>query len=264
MRRTIAFVVIGFVLGVATAGAFAEEADAPDLETLLARHAKARGGLERWAKVRSLELKGTWEAFSTPGAFTTRKASGNRWRFDHMLFGQPAIFAYDGEHAWIQGAALGVPEPTRLEDPWVRNLLDDVAILTPLLAGPGEGRQLELIGPANVEGTDTWAIRVSREGFPEEIWHLDASSYLEVQRESRTFDVFSGGIDTPMLTFYDDFREVDGLVLPFHEERHFGTRYHVTDVETVVVNPELDASLFAAPPPAPEPETQEGSEEQGG
>jgi hypothetical protein len=42
------------------------------------------------------------------------------------------------------------------------------------------------------------------------------------------------------------------VVIPFREERHFGTRYHVYQAESAEVNPALDAALFALPPPPPE------------
>lgn len=250
MIRT-SLVVSAVVLAAAFSASFAGEAAPPDLETILSRHVEARGGAERWDAVRTLEIRGTWEAFSTPGPFTTYRAAPDRYRFEHSLFGQPAIQAHDGEHPWIQGAALGVPEPARLDQPWKRNLIEDAAFRTPLLAGPGPGRTLELVGRGDVEGTDAWVVRVERDGFPEETWYLDASTHLELKRESKTFDVFSGGIEVPMETYYDDFREVDGLILPFHEERHFGTRYHVTDIESVKIDPEIPAARFAAPPPPP-------------
>jgi hypothetical protein len=232
---------------------------APDLDTILARHVEARGGAERWAEVDSLSIQGTWEAFSTPGAFTAYRSVPDLWRFEHVLFGQPAVFGYDGEVAWIQGAALGVPQPARLDDAWRRNLIEDAAFRTPLLEGPSETLTIELVGRERVEGIDAWKLRVERSGFPEEHWYLDTKTYLEVKRESRTFDVFSGGIEIPMETFYDDFREVEGLVIPFHEERHFGTRYHVTDIESVEVGTKIDAKLFIAPPP-PEPPSENAEE----
>jgi hypothetical protein len=236
----------------------------PDVATLLARHQAARGGAERWAKVESLSLTGVWEAFSMPGPFTVHRLAPDRWRFDHVLFGEPATLAYDGATAWIQGAALGVPEPARLDDPWKRNLLEDAPLRTPLLAGPSANTKIESLGRSDVDGSAAWALKVSREGFPDETWYLDAKTYLELKRESMTFDVFSGAIEIPMETYYDDFREVEGLLIPFHEERHFGTRYHVTDVESVVVNPELPASTFAAPPPAPEATEGEAAEDSSG
>ena len=261
MRVAASTLVIGALL-VASMIAIAED-DAlsePDVASLLARHVEARGGAERWAAVETMTLTGTWEAFSTPGPFTTHRSASGGWRFNHTLFGQPATLAYDGETAWILGVALGVPGPTRLDDAWRRNLLDDAPILTPLLAGPSESTSIESLGRSDVDGSDAWALRVVRDGFPEETWYLDAETYLEVKRESMTFDVFSGAIEIPMETFYGDFREVEGLVLPFHEERHFGTRYHVTDVESVVVNGELPPAVFDAPPPPPptEPDADVG------
>jgi hypothetical protein len=262
-RGIVSVVVLCAVLGPASA-ASGDAAAEPDLATVLARHVEARGGAERWAAVETMTVTGTWEAFSTPGPFTVHRAAPDRWRFEHTLFGQPAILAHDGEHAWIQGAALGVPEPARLDQPWRRNLIEDAAFRTPLLTGSTEGTSLELVGRGEVEGTGAWVVRVTREGRPEETWYLDATTYLELKRESTTFDVFSGGIEIPMETFYDDFREVDGLVLPFHEERHFGTRYHVTDLETVEVDPALPDALFEAPPPPAPPEEDAGSEASAG
>ncbi len=248
MRAAAGVLVVGALL-IAPALAVADDGapTEPDVATLLARHAEARGGVDRWAAVETMTLTGTWEAFSTPGPFTTHRSASGGWRFDHTLFGQPATLACDGETAWILGVALGVPGPTRLDDAWKRNLLEDAPILTPLLAGPSETTSIESLGRTEVDGTDAWALRVVREGFPEETWYLDAKTYLEIKRDSMTFDVFSGAIEIPMETFYDDFRTVEGLVLPFHEERHFGTRYHVTDIDAVVVNGTLPPAVFDVP-----------------
>lgn len=250
-------ILIGTLVASTAVGSFlAAGAESPnmDLATLLSKHVAARGGAEHWARVERLRLEGTWEAFSTPGKFTEWRQAPDRWRFEHVLFSQPAILAYDGEQAWIQSVAFGVPEPQRLDEAWKRNLIEDARLTTPLIEGPREGLALELLGRRKVDGADTWAVKVVRDGFPEETWYLDVRTFLELKRESTTFDVFSGGIEIPMETYWDDFRAVDGLVLPHHEERHFGTRYHVTDVSSVTVNPEIDPALFAAPPPTPKPE----------
>lgn len=253
IRQTAAAAAVAVALAVPLVAAARDAANEPDVATLLARHVEARGGVESWSAVKTMTITGTWEAFSTPGPFTVHRATPDRWRFDHRLFGAPTTFAYDGEVVWIEGAAIGVPAPTRLDEPWRRNLIEDAGLLTVLLAGPSETTRIEKLGKAEVDGMPAWALRVVRDGFPEETWYLDAGTYLELERESTTFDVFSGGIEIPMETYYDDFREVGGLVIPFHEERHFGTRYHVTDVEIVVVNPELPPGTFAPPPPTPEP-----------
>ena len=50
-------------------------------------------------------------------------------------------------------------------------------------------------------------------------------------------------------TFFDDFREVEGLVLPFQVDHEFGARLEAMTVERVRVNPELDDAEFAGPPP---------------
>ncbi len=53
-------------------------------------------------------------------------------------------------------------------------------------------------------------------------------------------------------TFFDDFRQVEGLVLPFQVEHEFGARLEAMTVHDVRLNPRLDEGAFAEPPP-PEP-----------
>jgi hypothetical protein len=102
-------------------------------------------------------------------------------------------------------------------------------------------------------------LRVVPQDSPQETWYLDAETFLETKRVSKTFDVFSGpGIEPDMETFYLDFREVGGVVVPFREERHFSIRYNVLEADSIEVNAEVDAGLFALPEGAAAP-AEEGA-----
>jgi hypothetical protein len=183
---------------------------------------------------------------------TISRQRPNLYRFDHQLFEAPAVLACDGQRAWIQSAAFGAPAGREITEDWKRNVLEDAVFTSPLLEQAGGTAQLELIGQEQVEGALAWKIQVTPAGGSPEIWYLDAVTFLEAKRVSRTYDVFSGGVEIEMESFFMDFRPVGGVVIPFREERHFGTRYHVYQAESAEVNPALDAALFALPPPPPE------------
>lgn len=236
------------LLLVAAGGARAEDA-APTVEQLVARNLEARGGAARWKEVRTLELRGKFDAWSAPVDMTIARMRPQAYRFDYALFGAPATLASDGTTPWIAAAALGVPEAQPLDEAWKRNIVEDTGFISRLQQLAAAGAPMELVGRAQVDGTPAWKLRLAPADAPAEVWYLDAATGLELKRESTTFDVFSGAIEMPMETYYMDFREVEGLEFPFREERHFGTRYHLFVVGAVRVNPPVDPSRFAAPAP---------------
>jgi len=243
-----------------TGAAFpADATPPPTVQTLLQRLAEARGGPERRMKVRTITIEGTWTAFSTDVPMTIRRARPDLYRFDHSVLGTPAVVAFDGEHAWVQGEAFGAPAGQQLDDDWKRNIIDDAPFGPKLLELAAHGARITLVGSERDEGRDNWVLEVAAtEGHPAETWYLDAETGLESKRISHVFDIFSGpGVDLEMETYYMDFRDVEGVKLPFREERHFGTRYNVFEARTVRLDAQIDPAVFRVPPA---PETEGGGE----
>ena len=251
-----------FLLALALGSTLAAEPDKPlDVAAILGKLAEARGGKARWDTVKTLRIEGAWTAFSETTPMTIRRRRPDLYRFDHQVLKTPAVVAWDGQQVWVQGEAYGAPDGQKLEDDWKRNVVDEIAFDPPLLAYAASGAKIELRGSEQVEGRKTWVLAVSRKDVPDETWYVDAETFLEQKRVSKTFDMFSGpGIELEMETYYMDFRPVSGLVLPFREERHFGVRYLVYEARSIEVDPELDATVFRMPE-VPKPE---GKPEGGG
>jgi len=234
-------------------------ADVPlTAESVLQKHAEARGGADNWAAVESLKIEGTWTGFSADAPMTIWRMRPDLYRIDHTLFDAPATFAYDGEHVWLASAALGAPEAQELTDAWKRNILLDVPFGPKLLGHSAAGAAIEYLGLENVEGEDCHVLEVVPQDSPEETWYLDAETFLETKRVSKTFDVFSGpGVEPDMETYYLDFQEVGGVVIPYREERHFSIRYNVLEAASIEVNPGVDTERFALPEGAAGPAGEE-------
>jgi len=246
------------LLALAASSVVAAQDAPPTAAELVARNLAARGGAEKWSRIHTLELRGKFDAWSDPVAMTIERARPAQYRFDYRLFGTPAVLACDGKTPWLASAALGAPEPQPIEDSWKRNVIEDSGFVSRLQQLAEDGAPMEVLGRGDVDGVAAWKLQASPAGVPSEVWYLDAKTGLELKRESTTFDVFSGAVEMPMETYYMDFREVEGVRFPFREERHFGTRYHVFELDAVRINPEIAPARFAAPkkpdaaaPPAP-------------
>jgi hypothetical protein len=224
-------------------------------------YVEARGGAERWRQLEALELTGTYAAFSFHQPFRLIRKRGDRYRLDYVVLDSPAVRARDARGPWWSDPLLQPEASYAEEDPYKSQLERESLFGLALLDSDSRGIAVELIGEGEVEGRKTVDLRLTFPGEREEIWHLDAETWLEVAVDAQIWDHTQGPEPMRRRTFFDDFREVEGLVLPFQVDHEFGARLEAMTVERVRVDPALDEAEFAAPPPeAPEPESREESE----
>lgn len=252
MRRAAPFLVAALLLS--PAAATAEEPSGA--AGVVKRYLAARGGAERWRAVNRIELTGIYAAFSFHEPFRLIRKRGDWYRLDYVVLGSPATRARDGEGPWGQDPLLQPAAAHIAEEPYKSQLERESLFGLVLLDHESRGIAVELIGEGEVEGQPTVDLRLTFPGEREEIWHLDAESWLEVAVDAQVWDYTQGTEPLRRRTFFDDFREVDGLVLPFQVEHEFGARLEAMTVEQARVDPELDDADFAAPP-APEPAPEE-------
>jgi len=222
-------------------------------EEVVARYLAARGGAEAWRKVESLEMKGIFSVVSKRSDFTLIRQQGDLFRLDYLMQDVPAIRARDVEGPWMLNAWLQ-PEVGRvIEDPYKTQLERESLFPLLLLDYEKKGIKVDSLGPGDVEGMATVDLKITLADGKEEIWHLDAETYLEVATDSQIYDYTQLADPMQQRIFYDDFREVEGLEFPFQIEWEFWARLETMTVEKITVNPEIDRSRFS--PPVPEVET---------
>lgn len=225
-------------------GAMAAELDAAEV---INRYVDARGGAERWREVRTLEIRGTYSAFSKRSEFTLIRARDDRYRLDFTLLDAPAIRARDDKGPWGLHVLLRPEVGYVTEDPY-KSQFERESLFPPLLLDhEKKGLAVEYLGPDDVDGIATETLRVT---FPEgqvETWHLDAESFLEVAIDSRVQDYTQFAEPIDQRVFYDDFREVDGLMIPFLVEAEFGARLESMAVTEVAVDPEIEPARWSPP-----------------
>lgn len=236
------------LLGLVPAALAQDAPETPSVETLLSRHAEALGGLERLDQVESLRWTGTWVAFSEEGTFTLTRLRPDRYRLEYEMLGEGLVEGYDGDDAWTIHPLMGIPAAVTMSDSERAAVQAQADFFGPLIRPEAKGHEVTLVGRSDFEGTDAWELTVTRADGTEETWFLDAETYLPVGRRSVTTD---WGRPHPLTVFYDDWREVEGIRLPFYWENEFFIRHQIVEVDEVEVNPEVDPALFDRPVPEP-------------
>ena len=258
---------------------------------VITKNVAARGGLTAWRAVQTMSLSGKTGAGGNQRAtlrvptqgqatvvtrntdhsplpsrrveevylpFLMELARPRKMRFELQFAGQTALQVYDGVNGWKLRPYLN-----RLEvEPYTAEEMK-VAAMQSALDGPlvdyaAKGTRIESDGTEKVEDRDTYKLKLTlKSGDVTHVW-VDAQTFLEtkIEGQPRRLD----GVYHPVEVYYRDYRNVNGLKIPFVLETRvlpvtktvMGLRDtpvppEKTLIEKVVINPKFDAGLFSKP-----------------
>lgn len=267
--------VLGSLLPSLMAGADTTmQAKAPQLSAaqIVEKNVVARGGLERWRTLRTLELKGKMEAggnkrptIPVPGVKTSEEIKVNRpteqvklpfvmelgrgrkQRIEIQFNGQTAIQVYDGSQGWKIRPFLNRREVEKFTSDELKAASQQSDLDGSLIDYAAKGSKVELTGVEKVEGRSAYNLKVTdKNGYARHVW-VDSENFLEVKIEGtpRRLD----GKYHPVATYLRNYRSVNGLMMPYLMETAV-ERVKDTEkieVEEIVSNPKIDDSQFAMP-----------------
>ena len=216
-------------------------AGAQTLDEVLAKHAAAHGGLEKWRAVHSLTVSGSGVYYSNAGPFVFEWREPDSSRFEFSAFGQKILYVHQGTATWWIHPLMGVEKPAALQEPQATLVRRAAAFASPLVDAAAPGNKVELLGKDEVDGQPALKLKVTRQDGFEETWYLDPSTCLEIARVDSTFD--STGTKERW-TYYSDFRTAEGLVIAHRQDQEYSIRHVSLTVEKVQINPEIDPGRF--------------------
>ena len=252
---------------------------------IVERNVAARGGLQAWRAVQTISLQGKLGAGGNQRAtlavplqgqtpnlksipqrpvdetqlpFVMELERPRKMRVELEFKGQKAIQVFDGAHGWKLRPFLNrrVVEPYTAEEMKTASMQADLD--GPLVDYAAKGTRVELAGMEKVEDRDTYKLKLTmKDGQAIHVW-IDAQTFLEakIEGQPRRLD----GTYHPVEVYFRDYRPVNGLQIPFVLETKvlpvaqtaLGLKdppvpAEKTIIDTVVVNPKLDESLFSKP-----------------
>ena len=216
-------------------------------EEIIARHIAARGG-DNWQSVKTMKLTGSYMAFSKPNPFTLTKAWPDKMRFEHTLIEDVTTIGSDGEALWWIHPGMGIAEPAYIQglDRIVQS--QDADLFTPFFTYRDHGYQVSYEGIGEIEGVEGHQLKLVRGENHVETWIIDPETFLEAARQSPGSDY---GRPFEQLTFFDDFREVDGVMVPHTVETLWHTRRRLMEVKAVEIGVAVGDDVFVKPLPSP-------------
>ncbi len=218
----------------------------PAADELLDKYLAAIGGSEALQKITSRVQKGTLTAFGGQHfpAEVYSKAPDKRVSIMHLQGGD-SVTAFDGKQGW-----LSVPGRVHM----MSVAENDAARIDADLYFPAHLKTLYAkfsVDPSEkIDGHDTYLVVGRNEGQPPLRLYMDKESGL-LLRLIRYAETALGR--NPTQIDYADYRDANGVKVPFHWTiARPGGRFAI-QVEQVQQNVPVDDAKFVAPPPLPAP-----------
>ena len=214
------------------------------------KNVAARGGLQAWRAVQTITMSGKLEAGGTQNTelpFALEMKRPRKTRLELQFNGQTAVQVYDGVNGWKLRPFLNrrQVEPYTPEELKAASLQADLD--GPLMDYNAKGTKVEVQGIQTVEGRQAYNLKLTlKSGQGLHVW-VDAETFLDVKVDGtpRRLD----GKYHPVETYFRDFRQVKGLMVPYVLETAVegAKRTEKIRIESVVVNPKLEDSHFTRP-----------------
>lgn len=251
-------------------------------EQIVEKYIGARGGVQAWKAVQTLQLSGKVDAgkpdavtrsqqvsrtnrrlaakepaqaAAAPQAsdqqvqlpFTLDVKRPHKTRLEIEFAGKTAVQVYDGVNGWKLRPFLNRTDAEPFTKEEARTEAANDAMEGPLFDYAAKGTRVALDKVEVVEGSPAYKLKLTmKDGTTRSVW-IDARTFLDVkvQGAPRRMD----GKMHDVFVFQRDFRSVRGVLIPHVVEAAVDgyPDRHKMVVEKVAVNPHLDDALFAKP-----------------
>ena len=213
-------------------------------------HLQAIGGREKVAALAAYRASGHVFAREKKLRFTLFAARPDRIRVETEMGARTLVQASDGEDApWEFDTGTWPPKYRPMVEANAKTFVADAEFDDPLVAGAARGFTFDYAGETEAEGRKFIRIMVTRKLTQTFSILLDPATYLITYRVEQR-PAFSGRT-LQIVTRYDDYRPVAGVLIPHHVALAIDGRVtQQTRIESIEPNPTITKQTFSRPKPA--------------
>lgn len=224
------------------------------VDEILARYYEVMGGLDALRSIDSMRMSGTLTlGEGMEAAFVNTSVRPNKNRMEFVIQGMTGIQAYDGENAWMFMPFMGQQAPEPMPAELAASVVRQADIDGPLVGYADKGHTIEVVGMADVEGTEAIELKVTMADGHVQRYYLDAEYFVPLKVVSMET---MGGVEFEQSQLMSDYKEVGGLLMPHSIQivTPQGTQSLIAD--KIEINVAIDESIFAMPASAEQQDAQ--------
>lgn len=201
-------------------------------------------GQDKLIELNSMQFNGKSAQMGMETPFMIIQERPNKFRLEVDIQGATMIQAYDGENAWMTMPWTGSNKPQELSGIQLKSIESQSDFDGVLYNYEEKGYTAELMGTEEVEGTEAFKIKLEKEGDIT-YYFIDAENFVIIKMTNQV-KVNEAVVESE--TYFSNYKEVDGVVMPFSmEQKSNGQSQSLVTIEEVEFNVEVDQSIFPMP-----------------
>jgi len=184
-------------------------------DEVIQKYIQAIGGKKKWESIKTLTTSGLYDYGGLQFPFKAYAKAPDRYAFKVTSNGKYYAQGFDGKGGWKIDAFKDETTPTLLQGDAAKAMANeaDVALTGNLINYKAKGHHAELDGKDSVGQVPCYRITLTLKSGAKEIFYFDAASFLLLQKTAISKNVELGG--ATLNTQFSDYREVDGIKVPF-------------------------------------------------
>lgn len=217
------------------------------INALVVQNLEARGGVDVWQAINSLRLTGLMDlgqGMHVP--YVVEKKRPGRFCIEFVFDEETAVQCIDGKTGWKLLPYLGRDEPEAMTDAEFTQLASTAAIDGLLSSAVERGDKVTIVGHEMIAGSLAVKLELVLPGGTVRWLYINKETGLDIKLESTRV---LRGQERIVETFFYDWRESDGLLIPRRQESRTegDEEFTFVTVESVISNLPIDDARFAIP-----------------
>ena len=224
------------------------------VDEILARYFEVMGGVDALRSINSMRMTGTLTlGEGMEAGFVNTSVRPNKNRMEFVIQGMTGIQAYDGETAWMFMPFMGQQAPEPMPADMAASVMRQADIDGPLMNYADKGHTVEVVGMADVEGTEAIELKVTMADGHVQRYYLDAEYFVPLKVVSMET---MGGVEFEQSQLMSDYKEVGGLLVPLSIQIVTPQGTQSMTADKIEINVEIDESIFSMPESAEQQDAQ--------
>ena len=159
--------------------------------------------------------------------------------------GQIIKQGYNGISGWMLASWMNAAEPVELLGPDLKTVKDMGNIEGDLWNWQEKGHKLTLTGTQELAGKQVYRLKLAKADGDIDEMYIDTQSFILSKMLRKTS---INGSEVELEIYYDDYRNIDGVLLPFKIEQRFNNQTGmVINIKEIKFNMEVDDKIFDKP-----------------
>jgi hypothetical protein len=211
---------------------------AQNVDEILKKHAEAIGGLDNWAKIKTMKIEMAMKMQGTDILITVNQLNCTAMRTDINVMGMSGYSMITKTEGWNFMPFNGQTKPEPMTEDILKSSKDELCVLDKLLRTKETGDKLEYLGTDDVDGTECIKLKLADASGKENTYFLDAETYLLTKKTVKV--MVNGQVVENSVTMGNYQKLEEGIVIAMNTQTGQGD----LEVKKVTVNPVVDENIF--------------------